>query len=81
MKLKQFTQQDAYHFRLIFENGDIREADLKPLIGDYVAPEALNTAHLDTEWGCLEFINGSVDIEPKTLYAYANRHQTNISAT
>ena len=44
--------------------------DLKTLIGSHVALEALNTARIDTEWGCLEFKNGSVDIEPKTLYRY-----------
>ena len=76
MKLKHFTWQDAYRFKLIFENGEVKEADLKELIGHYVALEALNTAHLDTIWGCLEFKNGMVDIEPKTLYEYANRHET-----
>ena len=76
MKLKHFTRQDAYRFKLIFENGEVKEADLKELIGNYVALEALNTAHLDTNWGCLEFKNGMVDIEPKTLYEYANRHET-----
>jgi len=75
MKLKHFTRQDAYRFKLIFENGEVKEANLKEFIGHYVGLEALNTAHLNTNWGCLEFKNGMVDIEPKTLYEYANRHE------
>jgi len=70
MKLKNFEQQDGYRFKLFFENGEVKEVDLKTLIGSHVALEALNTARIDTEWGCLEFKNGSVDIEPKTLYRY-----------
>ena len=79
MKLKHFTRQDAYRFKLIFENGEVKEADLKELIGHYVALEALNKAHQDTKWGCLEFNGGMVDIEPKTLYEYANRHEASIT--
>ncbi len=32
--------------------------------------DALNTAHIAPEWRCLEFLNGHVDIDPKTLYRY-----------
>jgi hypothetical protein len=28
----------------------------------------LNSASIDKDWGCLEFKNGLVDIEPKTLF-------------
>jgi hypothetical protein len=76
MKLKHFTRQDAYRFILEFENGEINEADLQELIGDYVDIEALSTAHLDIDWGCLEFKGGRVDIEPKTLYNYIKKHET-----
>jgi hypothetical protein len=31
----------------------------------------LNTGEIDPEWGCLQFQQGSVDIEPSTLYRYA----------
>jgi hypothetical protein len=79
MKLKHFTRQDSYLFKLVFENGGVKETDLKELIGKYVALEALNTADLDTNWGCLEFKGGMVDIEPKTLYEYANRHEASTS--
>jgi hypothetical protein len=72
MKLQNFTQQDGYRFQLVFENGEIKNADLKNLIGSYVELAALNTAHIDNEWGCLEFKNGSVDVEPKTLYRYVS---------
>jgi hypothetical protein len=71
MKLQNFTQQDGYRFQLVFENGEIKNADLKNLIGSHVELEALNTARIDNEWGCLEFKNGCVDVEPKTLYRYA----------
>jgi len=47
------------------------------LIGHYVALDALNSARIDTEWGCLEFNDGKIDIEPKTLYEFAtaNHHK------
>ena len=32
--------------------------DLADLIGYYVPLDALNTARIDTEWGCLEFNGG-----------------------
>ena len=50
MKLKQFKQCKAYRFLLSFENGETREADLQPLIGDYVSLEEFATAHLDSDW-------------------------------
>lgn len=70
MKLKYIEHRDAYRFLLVFENCEAQEADLKELIGDYVSADALNTAHIDDDWGCLEFNNGRVDIEPKTLYQF-----------
>ena len=72
MKLKQFEHQDAYRFLLTFENGETRDVDLLDLVGPHVAEDLLHTARIDPEWGCLEFLNGSVDVEPKTLYRYAN---------
>ena len=71
MKLKHFEQLDAYCFVLTFANGEIKQADLKGLIGDHVTVDELKTARIDPDWGCLEFNNGMVDIEPKTLYAFA----------
>ena len=72
MKLKHFEQLTAYTFKLTFENGEIKQTDLKDLIGSHVSLEELDTARLNTDWGCLEFNNGMADIEPKTLYAYAS---------
>ncbi len=46
------------------------EVDLKDLISKYVTPEELQTAKVNQEWGCLEFKDGLVDIEPKTLYKF-----------
>ena len=71
MKLKHFEQQEAYRFVLTFENDYTQETDLQGLIGKYVNVDSLNTAQINPEWGCLEFLNGQVDIEPKTLYRYA----------
>ena len=72
MKLRQFEQIHAYNFLLSFENGEIWEADLKDLIGRYVTVDDLHTAYVNSDWGCLEFLGGQVDIEPKTLYRYAH---------
>ena len=72
MKLKHFEQQEAYRFVLTFENDYSKVTDLQGLIGKYVNVESLHTAYIDSEWGCLEFLNGKVDIDPKTLYRYAN---------
>ena len=71
MKLKHFEHNDAYRYLLSFENGEVKEADLVDLIGHYVSLDDLNTARIDPEWGCLEFNDGRVDIEPKTLYQFA----------
>jgi hypothetical protein len=71
MKLKHFEHYDGYRFLLTFENGEVKEADLADLIGRHVPLDALNTARIGPEWGCLEFNDGSVDIEPKTLYRFA----------
>lgn len=71
MKLKHFKYLENYCVTLTFANGEIKTVDLSPLIGHYVAPEALQTASINAEWGCLEFNQGHVDIEPKTLYRFA----------
>jgi hypothetical protein len=71
MKLKHFKQLDRYRFILTFENCETIEVNLQELIGQHVAVDLLNTAHIDPEWGCLEFLDGKVDIEPKTLYRFA----------
>ena len=71
MKLKQFKHYDGYHFIPTFENGEVKEVDLADLIGHHISMEALNTARIDPEWGCLGFDDGKVDIEPKILYQFA----------
>ncbi|MEQ1636001.1 MAG: DUF2442 domain-containing protein [Methylococcales bacterium] len=71
MKLKHFEHHGAYRFLLIFENGEAKEVNLSNLIRHHVPPDALNSARIDPEWGCLEFNGGKVDIEPKTLYRFA----------
>ena len=71
MKLKLFKHCNSYRFLLTFENGEVEEVDLIDLIGQHVTLDALNTARIDPEWGCLEFNGGRVDIDPKTLYRFA----------
>ena len=76
MKLVKCEHQIAYQFILTFENGETKAADLESLIGGHVALEFVETAHVNQEWGCLEFKAGMVDIEPKTLYKYAMGYST-----
>mgnify|MGYP001806035444 FL=1 len=71
MRLQHVEHQEGYRFVLTFENGARREVDLEDLIGQHVALDEVQTARLDPEWGCLEFLDGRVDIEPKTLLRYA----------
>jgi hypothetical protein len=73
MKLKEIEHTSEYQFLIKFENGEVMSADLKDLICKYVNKNDLKTAHINQEWGCLEFNNGKVDIEPKTLYQYAKK--------
>jgi hypothetical protein len=75
MKLKSFEYQGAYRFLLAFENGEMIEADLQGLIGQHIGSDSLQSAHIDADWGCLEFLDGQVDIEPKTLYHYVHDTQ------
>ena len=71
MKLREIRHQTGYEFFFKFENGEGKLVDLKDLISDYVDQSELVTAEINQEWGCLEFKNGKVDIEPKTLCQYA----------
>lgn len=71
MKLIKITPKKDYIFTLFFENGESKESDLKELIEKHVSLQQLKTAQINSDWGCLEFNNGMVDIEPKTLYNYA----------
>lgn len=71
MKLVNFKYQQNYIFILTFENGESIKTDLKNLLEKHIDINNLNTAQLNKDWGCLEFNNGKVDIDPKTLYRYA----------
>ena len=70
MKLQDFKQIDGYKFFLIFDDGVQKEVDLNELLKEKVTLQELGSASIDKDWGCLEFKNGMVDIEPKTLYKY-----------
>lgn len=73
MQLRSF-RNTGYQFSLSFADGRCVEINLQPLIGRYVSENELPSARLDSEWGCLEFCGGAVDVEPDTLYRYAISH-------
>ena len=68
MKLKEFKIEHDYVFDLHFEDGTHKVLNLENLIKSKVSKEEIKTAHIDKDWGCLEFNNGLVDINPQTLY-------------
>jgi len=71
MKLNKFTNIDHYIFEFDFENGLHKRVDISPLVQSKVSLKDLKSAHIDEDWGCLEFNDGMVDIDPKTLYEFA----------
>ncbi len=73
MKIINLKHLSNYNFMLHFENNEIFELDLESIISDKVSLEELETARIDKDWGCLEFKNGMVDIEPKTLYNFCKK--------
>ena len=75
MKLQNFKYIDGYNFFLVFDDGVEKEVNLESLLANKISMEELSSASIDLDWGCLEFKNGLVDIEPKTLYKFAN-HKT-----
>ena len=66
----EFKNLGGYRFSLVFEETRFPDADLKSLIGENVGLSDLDTARIDEDWGCLEFKNGSIDIEPETLHRF-----------
>ena len=73
MKLTRFERGAGFEFALTFENGERVTVNLEPLIGKYLSPDELASGEIDPDWGCLQFQDGSVDIDPTTLYRYAQR--------
>ncbi len=78
MKLKKVEHCEDYKFILTFANGERTNVDLKNLISSYVKPQETKTAMVNKDWGCLEFNNGKVDIEPTTLYQYVRKNSQQI---
>lgn len=74
MKLKAFEQKHDYEFIFVFENGECKEVNLESLVAKYLQPDELGTTMINYEWGCLEFKDGAVDIEPNTLYKFCDTH-------
>ena len=73
MKLDKFTNIEEYVFKFDFEDGTHKIVDIGPLIQSKVSTEDIKSAHIDKDWGCLEFNDGMIDIDPGTLYAFAIR--------
>ena len=73
MKLLEFKNLGGYRFSLVFEEDRFPDLDLKALIGEKVGLSDLDTTRIDKEWGCLEFNNGDIDIEPETLYRFCQQ--------
>jgi hypothetical protein len=76
MKLTKFKQETGFVCALTFENGEHITVNLEPLIGNFISAEQLGSGEIDPEWGCLQFQEGSIDIEPATLYRYALHSST-----
>lgn len=74
MKLKSFDKKHDYEFIFTFENGEQKQTYIKELVAKYLQPHELDTAKINKDWGCLEFKDCVVDIEPKTLYHYCTTH-------
>jgi hypothetical protein len=79
MKLQSF-RNTGFEFTLTFAGGETVAVDLRPLIGAHLKEEDLASARIDPDWGCLEFRNGTVDIDPTTLYRYATGHRASQAA-
>jgi hypothetical protein len=65
MRLVKYENRGNYKFYFKFDNQESGEVDISNLIKKYVTKDELSTARIDKEWGCLEFKNSMVDIEPK----------------
>jgi len=74
MKIKEFKNINNFEFVFVFENGEQKVSNIKNLVSEYLNENDLQTARINEEWGCLEFKDGAVDIEPTTLYRYCNKH-------
>ena len=74
MKLQDYKIIEGYIFSLTFEDGTTKIIDLSSLIQAKVSKSEVSTAKIDKEWGCLEFKDGLIDIEPNTLYNFVKLH-------
>lgn len=71
-KLVAAQHLNRYRFSLQFADGKSCQCDLEPLLANHLQIDDLGTMHIDPEWGCLEFLQGRVDIAPATLYRFAS---------
>ncbi len=70
MKLTKIENLGNYYFNLGFDNNSLSKFNIKSLIENKISIDDLKTAQLNKEWDCLEFKDGIIDIEPKTLYNF-----------
>ena len=75
MKLQNIQRLNNFIFKLEFINGEIMEVNLASLVKDKVNKIDPTTAKINADWQCLEFNNGSIDIEPKTLFEFSKNNQ------
>ena len=71
MKVISCKHINNYQFSITFASNETLDVDLFELIGKHLKPEEISTMNVNSEWGCLEFKEGNVDIEPLTLYKFA----------
>lgn len=75
MRLIKYKNLNNYKFYLEFENQISGEVNLEKLISKHLSLVELASVNLNKKRGCLEFKDGMVDIEPKTLYKFFKFHE------
>lgn len=73
MKLLKFENLGKYNFSFKFEDGSLHNSNIEQLVKNKINEFELKTAQINSEWGCLEFKTGLIDIEPKTLYNFCRK--------
>lgn len=74
-KLVSARHLEHYLFFLEFSGGKRLGCDLSPLLAAHLKESDLDSMKVDPDWGCLEFLDGQVDIDPRTLFRWACDHE------
>jgi len=73
VEVRSVTVLEKFRVRLGFDDGEIKEVDLEPLLRGPIferirkSPEYFRTVHVDEELGTIVWDNGA-DIDPDVLY-------------